>query len=136
MQLKGLVKFFTAALILISLYQLSFTFIVRNVEKRARSQAKRAALAENPQAKGHAMDSLIDAKYEAITDSLQGETVFKVPLLKKYTYQEAKEQELNLGLDLQGGMNVTLEVSLDELVRSMSNNPSDPALNQAIVAAN
>ena len=102
MQLKGLVKFFTAALILISLYQLSFTFIVRNVEKRARSQAKRAALAENPQAKGHAMDSLIDAKYEAITDSLQGETVFKVPLLKKYTYQEAKEQELNLGLDQPG----------------------------------
>ncbi|RYZ48986.1 MAG: protein translocase subunit SecD, partial [Sphingobacteriales bacterium] len=48
----------------------------------------------------------------------------------------AKEQELNLGLDLQGGMNVTLEVSLDELVRSMSNNPKDPALNHAIAEAN
>src|SRR5690606_38471600 len=50
--------------------------------------------------------------------------------------QEAKEQELNLGLDLQGGMNVTLEVSLDEMVRSMSNNPKDPALNKAIEDAN
>ena len=57
-------------------------------------------------------------------------------LFKKYTFQEAKEQELNLGLDLQGGMNVTLEVSLDELVRSMANNPTDLAPNQAIADAN
>src|SRR5205823_2296544 len=48
----------------------------------------------------------------------------------------AKAQELNLGLDLQGGMNVTLDVSLDELVRSLSNNPTDPALNAAIAEAN
>src|SRR5690606_12732432 len=136
MQLKGLVKFFTAALILISLYQLSFTFVVRNVEKKARAQAKREVMAANPDVKGNDLDQLIESRYSAITDSLQGEVVFKVPLLKKYTYQGAKEQELNLGLDLQGGMNVTLEVSLDELVRSMSNNPKDPALNQAIADAN
>lgn len=135
MQLKGLVKFFTVALILISLYQLSFTFIVQNVESKARAQARREVLAGQPDAKGEELDKLIDARYERITDSLQGETVFSLPLLK-YNYQEAKEQELNLGLDLQGGMNVTLEVSLDELVRSMSNNPKDPALNKAIVDAN
>jgi SecD/SecF fusion protein len=57
-------------------------------------------------------------------------------VLKKYTYQAAKGEELSLGLDLQGGMNVTLEVSLDDLVRSMSNNPHDPALNKAIADAN
>ncbi|HXS36985.1 MAG TPA: protein translocase subunit SecDF [Flavipsychrobacter sp.] len=135
MQLKGLVKFFTGALILISLYQLSFTFIVRNVEAKARAQARRAAVAEDPSARGNDMEKLVDAHYSAITDSLQGETVFSVPLLKKYTYQEAKEQELNLGLDLQGGMNVTLEVSLDEMVRAMSNNPKDPVLNKAIADA-
>src|SRR5690606_24945238 len=132
MQLRGLVKFFTVALILISLYQLSFTFIVQNVEGKARAQAHKQILAEHPEAKGEDLEKLIDARYEKITDSLQGETVISVPLLKKYTYQQAKEQELNLGLDLQGGMNVTLEVSLDELVRSMSNNPKDPALNKAI----
>lgn len=135
MQLKGLVKFFTAALILISLYQLSFTFVVRSVENKARAQASREAKAQNPGATGDDLNKLVDARYEAITDSLQGEKVFNV-LVKKYTYQEAKEQELNLGLDLQGGMNVTLEVSLDELVRSMSNNPKDETLNKAIVDAN
>ena len=136
MQLKGLVKFFTVALILISLYQLSFTFIVQNVESKAHAQARKLVLAESPDLKGEQLENLIEARYEKITDSLQGETVFSIPLLKKYTYQSAKEQELNLGLDLQGGMNVTLEVSLDELVRSMSNNPKDAALNKAIESAN
>ncbi|HRO41652.1 MAG TPA: protein translocase subunit SecDF [Flavipsychrobacter sp.] len=136
MQLKGLVKFFTVALILISLYQLSFTFIVQNVESKARAQARQQALAAHPDAKDDDLEKLIEARYEHITDSLQGETVFSIPLMKKYTYQGAKEQELNLGLDLQGGMNVTLEVSLDELVRTMSNNPKDLALNKAIADAN
>jgi len=136
MQLRGLVKFFTVALILISLYQLSFTFIVQNVESKARAQAHKETLAANPGMQGDELEKLVDARYERITDSLQGETVFKIPLLKEYTYQAAKEQELNLGLDLQGGMNVTLEVSLDELVRSMSNNPKDAALNKALADAN
>lgn len=136
MQLKGLVKFFTAALILISLYQLSFTFVVRNVENKARKQAQAAVKAAYPQADENTVDSLTEARYNRITDSLQGETVYNIPLLKKFTYQEAKEQELNLGLDLQGGMNVTLEVSLGELVSAMSNNPKDPALMKAIANAN
>ena len=136
MHLKGLVKFFTAALILISLYQLSLTLIVRNEEKKMRAQARRSAMAEDPAATGQALDKLTDTRYQSISDSMQGEVIFSVPVLKKYTYQEAKFEELNLGLDLQGGMSVTLEVSLDELVRSMSNNPKDPSLNRAIADAN
>lgn len=136
MQLKGLVKIFTVALILISLYQLSFTFIVRNAEKQAQANARQKALKENPTAAGKELDSLSERQYKAIMDSMQGETLVSIPLLKKYTFQEAKGEELNLGLDLQGGMNVTLEVSLDELVRSMSNNPKDPTLNKAIADAN
>ena len=126
MQLKGLVKFFTVALILISLYQLSFTFIVQNVESKAHAQARKLVLAESPDLKGEQLENLIEARYEKITDSLQGETVFSIPLLKKYTYQSAKEQELNLGLDLQGGMNVTLEVEMTGLLKSLSNNSKDP----------
>jgi SecD/SecF fusion protein len=136
MHLKGLVKFFTAMLILISLYQLSLTFIVRNEEKKMRAQARRSALAEDPSATGTNLDKLTDKYYSSISDSMQGETIFSVPMLKEYTYQAAKAEELNLGLDLQGGMNVTLEVSLDELVRSMSNNPRDAAMNKAIADAN
>jgi len=133
MQLKGLVKFFTVALILISLYQLSFTFIVKNVENKARASARSYVLAKQPELANNSdeQNKAIDARFDQITDSLQGETVFNA-LLKKYTFQEAKDQEINLGLDLQGGMNVTLEVGLDGLVRSMSNNPKDPALNKAI----
>ena len=136
MHLKGLVKFFTAALILISLYQLSLTLIVRNQEKKMRAQARREAQAMDPTATGTALDKLTDARYQTITDSMQGEVIFSVPVLKKYTYQAAKGEELALGLDLQGGMNVTLEVSLDDLVRSMSNNPHDAAMNKAIMDAN
>lgn len=136
MQLKGLVKFFTVALILISLYQLSFTLVARNVEKKAMAKAEKLARAEQPDAKGKQLQDLKDKHFERITDSMQGVSVMNIPLLKKYTYAEVKEQELNLGLDLQGGMNVTLEVSLDELVRSMSNRPNDPILNKAIADAN
>lgn len=137
MQLKGLVKFFTVALILISLYQLSFTFIVKNVETKAQAAARNYVMSRQPELSGNPDEQkkAIDARFDQITDSLQGETVFNA-LIKKYTYQEAKDQEINLGLDLQGGMNVTLEVGLDGLVRSMSNNPKDPALNKAIADAN
>jgi len=134
MHLKGLVKFFTGMLILISLYQLSLTFIVRNEEKKMHAQAERAAKADDPAATGVALDKVVDSCYQTITDSMQGEVIFS--FLKKYTYQQAKAEELGLGLDLQGGMNVTLEVSLDDLVRSMSNNPHDARLNKAIADAN
>ncbi len=134
MQLKGLVKFFTAALILISLYQLSFTFLVQGVEKKARAQAERQTRTAHPTASGLELQHLIDEQYNHLTDSLQGEKVVNL-LFKKYTYQQAKANELNLGLDLQGGMNVTLDVSLSDLVRSMSNNPQDPALNAALAKA-
>ena len=136
MHLKGLVKFFTAALILISLYQLSLTLIVRNEEKKMRASAERSAKAMDPALTGQAFDKRADSLYQTISDSMQGEVIFSVPVLKKYTYQAAKGEELSLGLDLQGGMNVTLEVSLYDLVRSMSNNPRDPALNKAIADAN
>lgn len=137
MQLKGLVKFFTVALILISLYQLSFTFIVKNVESKARANAEKYVKAVHPELAANSDDQkrAIENRFDQITDSLQGETVFNA-LVKKYTFQEAKDQEINLGLDLQGGMNVTLEVGLDGLVRSMSNNPKDPALKKAIDDAN
>jgi SecD/SecF fusion protein len=131
MHLKGLVKFFTGALILISLYQLSLTIVVRNEEKKMHAQAMRAAKAEDPTATGPALAKLEDNHYQSITDSMQGENILNMGI-KKYTYQAAKQEELSLGLDLQGGMNVTLEVSLDDLVRSMSNNPRDAALNKAI----
>ncbi|MBC7555242.1 MAG: protein translocase subunit SecDF [Taibaiella sp.] len=134
MQLKGLVKFFTVALILFALYQLSITFVVRNEEKKYKARAENEIKKEYPGIPEDSARKLTDARLQAITDSMEDQVIFNAGF-KKYTLGAAKEEELKLGLDLQGGMNVTLEVSLDDLVRSMSNNGKDIALNKAIAAA-
>lgn len=131
MQLKGLVKIFTIALILISLFQLSFTFFVNNFEKKQAAIVEREIKAENPDLSGEALELAKTDRLRFVLDSMSNHTVMNFGFAK-FNYQEAKEQQLNLGLDLQGGMNVVLEVSLVDLVRSMSNNPKDPALNAAL----
>lgn len=134
MQLKGLIRLFTIALILISLFQLSFTFVVKNFEKKQASKIESRVKSENPELRDEALKLAIDDKLRFQLDSLTDKKIYSLGFTD-YTYQEAKEQELNLGLDLQGGMNVVLEVSLNELVRNLSNNPKDPALNAAIAQA-
>ena len=99
-----------------------------------RAKAEREIKAQFPGVSEDSTKKLVDARYQAISDSMQDVEIFNVGI-KKYTLASAKDEELKLGLDLQGGMNVTLEVSLDEMVRSMSNNPKDPALNKAIATA-
>lgn len=135
MQLKGMVKFFTAALILFSLWRLSFTFIAHNVDVKNKAKAEKLVSASSPEAKGSDHDFLVEKAVQHINDSLRNETVFNF-LGAKYSYKEVKEKELQLGLDLQGGMSVTMEVGLDGLVASMSNNPKDPSLTRAIELAN
>ncbi len=127
MQLKGLIRLFTIALILISLFQLSFTFVVKNFEKKQASKIESRVKSSNPELKDEALKLAIDDKLRFQLDSLNDKKIYNLGFTD-YTYQEAKEQELNLGLDLQGGMNVVLEVSLNELVSNLSNNPKDPAL--------
>lgn len=134
MQLKGLVWFFTIALIVISLYQLSFTWIVNSHESKLKAQAERYVKVNFTTASPETKDSVLKARYRRLQDSTKDQVVFSY-LVNKVTYQKAKEQELNLGLDLQGGMSVTLEVGLDGLIRSMSNNPKDANLNKALELA-
>jgi SecD/SecF fusion protein len=131
MQLKGMVKLFTAALILFSLWRLSFTFIAHNVDVKTKAKAEKLVSVNSPEAKGSDRDYLVDKAVQHLNDSMRNETVFNF-LGAKYTYSEVKGKELQLGLDLQGGMSVTLEVGLDGLVSSMSNNPQDPNLKRAI----
>ncbi|RQO32115.1 protein translocase subunit SecDF [Taibaiella sp. KBW10] len=135
MQLKGLVKFFTAALIIFSLWRLSFTFIAHNVDAKYNAIAVKQVKQQHPEATGTAKAELIDKTFAHITDSLRDETAFSF-LGAKYSYQELKSKELALGLDLQGGMSVTLEVGLDGLLQSMAMNPKDPALLKTIEVAN
>ncbi len=137
MALKGLVRFFTVALILISLYQLSFTFFVNNFENKQKAKAERFVKTNFGASSKETKDSALNATYRRYVDSLKEKEIVNIPILyPKLTYQKATEQELNLGLDLQGGMSVTLEVGLDGLIRSMSNNPKDAVLNNALQRAN
>ncbi len=137
MALKGLVRFFAIALILISVYQLSFTWIVNSFESKQKASAEKFVKNNFATASKETKDSAVNAVYRRYVDSLKEKEIMNIPVLyPKLTYQKATEQELNLGLDLQGGMNVTLEVGLDGLIRSMSNNPKDAQLNAAIERAN
>ena len=74
------------------------------------------------------------AKEKAYLDSIAGETVYNLGFAK-YTYRECKSYELALGLDLKGGMNVTMEISLDELIKNLANNPKDEKFNTALNSA-
>ena len=120
-------------LIVISLLQLSFTFVVKNYEQKAINKVEKAVAASNPtlDKNSEAFKLLVSDQSRHALDSLGSQKIYNVGF-KNFTYQGAKEQELNLGLDLQGGMNVVLEVGTDQLVRSMSNNPNDPTLIAAV----
>ncbi|MCQ2337796.1 MAG: protein translocase subunit SecDF [Paludibacteraceae bacterium] len=110
MQNKGFVRFIAIALLLICLYYLSFTFVTRHYEQKAQE------IAQGDQ----------DLYYNYL-DSMSGEEVFL-----GYTLKQCRERELNLGLDLKGGMNVTLEVSVSDILKSLSGDNQDPSFNQAL----
>lgn len=133
MKLKGLVWFFTIALILISLWELSYTWVVRNYESGVTAQATKIVKRTAPDLKGEAQLAAIKQVKDSIFLATKDKEIF--PLVGT-SYQKCKENELNLGLDLQGGLSVTMDVSLDGLLESLSNNAKDPALIKAIATAN
>ena len=133
MKLKGLVWFFTITLILISVYQLSFTLVVNSHEKKMKLKAEKTVAMTHPGITGEQKDELVQSTFHHYLDSTRDEKIY--PVLGT-TYQKSKENELSLGLDLQGGMSVTMNVSLDGLLKSLSNNPKDPALVKALNTAN
>ncbi len=118
MQNKGAILTFAILLAAVCLYQLSFTFKARQVEKAAVEYAQ-----GDP-----------DKEFYYL-DSISGEVVYNFLGLKQFTYKDVKGLELNLGLDLKGGMNVTLEVSVDDLIRALSNHNNDSTFNAALVRA-
>jgi len=135
MKLKGLVWFFAIALIIISLWELSYTFVVKSYEGKVKTQAERVVKSQYPTVptKGEAYDLLLKSRMQHILDSTRDKSIY--PIFGT-TYQVCKENELNLGLDLQGGMSVTMDVSLEGLLKSISNNYKDPALLKALQTAN
>lgn len=131
MQLKGLVRFFAILLILICLYQLSFTFFVRGYEKEVYTKAESWVKRNYTNASEEDKKELTEARYRKILDSTKATKI----TWWGTTYRDAKDKELTLGLDLQGGMSVTMEVSMDGLIRSLADYTKDDKFNKALEAA-
>ncbi|MCC7302358.1 MAG: protein translocase subunit SecDF [Bacteroidia bacterium] len=139
MQNKGLIRLFTALLFLVCLFYLSFTWIVVGIEDDAktagvsysnRSDIKTAAgtYAGGDQKKADRyLDSVQKARTGRYLDSLKNQEVYL-----GFTYLDCKEKEINFGLDLKGGMNVTLEISVPDLIKGMSSRQDDPVLLKAL----
>jgi len=125
MQNKGLIKLFAVLFALVSIYQLSFTFIASNVETEAEAFAK----SEIPESVENFTQERNSAA-EQYLDSIGNESIFA-----GISYNTAKDKELNKGLDLKGGINVILQISVEDLLKGLANNSKDPTFNQALVDA-
>ncbi len=139
MQNKGLIRFFAIAFALVCLYQLSFTYFARKVERDAHNHARSERFVQqaaelaagNELLERFFLDSIARVEEQRYLDSMMNQTVYNLGI-RQYTFRETKERELNLGLDLRGGMNVTLEISVPAIVRALAGNPSDQIFQSAM----
>ena len=125
MQNKGLIRLFAILFGLVSVYQLSFTFITSKLEKDAEAYAvsQISEAEEDYVAKREALEA-------SYLDSISDNTV-----LGFTSYDDAKKKELNKGLDLKGGINVTLQISVKDILKGLANNTKNPVFNKALADA-
>ncbi len=152
MQNKGAITVFAILLAIASIYQLSFTY----VSSRVKSKAEKYAFTKHYEStlpkdiKGEAKSNMIKSFRDTVSAAYESkvpETALNqytavyldsVATLKSYmtyTFREVQQREVNLGLDLKGGMNVILEVSVADLVRGLSNHSTDPTFVKALQLA-
>ena len=143
MQNKGLIKFIAIVLAIACAYQLSFTVVSSVVENRAEEYAQEqvaattitpAMLEKAGMSEQAYREYMLVKKEQHYLDSVKSKPVYNV-LVKKFTYAEVKEKEINLGLDLRGGMNVMLEIAVEDVVKALSNNSTDPTFLAAVEEA-
>ncbi|MEI7895935.1 MAG: protein translocase subunit SecDF [bacterium] len=142
MQHKGVVKFFAITFILVCLFQLSFTVISYYYSGKSDEYANSAQVKTmakqmakgNPLKEEYCYDSISKSRLEYFNDSMASVDVFNI-LLKKYTLKDVREREINLGLDLKGGMNVTMAVSVPDVIRALSGNNQDPTFLKSLAKA-
>jgi SecD/SecF fusion protein len=117
MQNKGLIKFFAILFALVSIYQLSFTFVSSKVKNDAKAFAK-----GNPET---------ELKY---LDSIGKENVFNLGFTN-FTFNEVKDKQINKGLDLEGGINVILQISVKDVLKGLASNSKNPVFNKSLADA-
>ncbi len=123
MQSKGFIRVITIALILICCFYLSFTFVSNHYQNIAEQKALKVAGLKTPDTSNETYRGALNTYLDSIA---------KQKVYLGYTFQEVREKELGLGLDLKGGMNVTLQISVPDILRALSNNNPDKNFNQAI----
>ncbi|WP_262913079.1 protein translocase subunit SecDF [Portibacter marinus] len=133
MQGKGLIKFFLILMIIVSAFQYLFVIPTNKIENQAEEYAERVASQYNDEVRQISAKKAARIQY---LDSVSSEVVFKIPMIKEYTYDDLKKQQLGLGLDLKGGMSAVLQVDLNELLLTLSNNSNDPDFRRAMENAN
>lgn len=129
MQNKGLVKLFAILFGLICIYQLSFTYVAGRVEDEAKAFAE--AKVPNTETDYIAKREGIEAKY---LDDKMGQEVYNLGFTK-FTFSEVKAKELNRGLDLKGGINVILQISVKDILKGLADNSKDPIFNKSLAEA-
>src|SRR5690606_35487973 len=112
MQNKGLVKFFAILFAILCIYQLSFTFVTSKVKSDA-----------------VAFSGGDKQKEMAYLDSIRKQPVYPI---FGYTFEEVEEKQINKGLDLEGGINVTLQISVKDIIRGLANNSQNPVFAKAL----
>jgi len=119
---NGLIKFFAVCFTLVSIYQISFTFITSNIETKAREYSINSVsdLKDN-------YADLREEKYNSFLDSISDKSI-----LGFTTYKSAKNKELNKGLDLKGGIDVTLQISVKDILKGLAEYSTDPIFNKAL----
>lgn len=140
MQNKGIIKLFAILFGLVSIYQLSFTFKANQIESEAEAYAVSKFAdteADYQEKRGVAeinyLDSLKTSKIE-VDGNFEPISVYNLGV-SKYTYAEVEENAMNLGLDLKGGINVTLQISVKDILKGLANKSKDPAFNKALIDA-
>ncbi len=123
MQSKGVVRFFLIALTVVCLYQYLLILPTNSVENAAARYADNCGTKNTTEWR---------RCYAGYLDSMSSETVFTIPLIKKFTYTDLKKSQLAMGLDLKGGMSVLLQVDLRDFLKSLAGNTTDPAFQQAL----
>jgi SecD/SecF fusion protein len=117
MQNKGLIKFFAILFALVSIYQLSFTFVSSKIKSDAKTFA-----GGQPEKELKYLDSIGKVK------------VFSLGFTD-FTFNEVKDKQINKGLDLEGGINVTLQISVKDILKGLSNNSKNPVFNKSLADA-
>ncbi|MBT8253053.1 MAG: protein translocase subunit SecDF [Flavobacteriaceae bacterium] len=127
MQNKGLVKLFAILFGLVSIYQLSFTFKANQIESAAKEFAVQKISADQPD-----YDALRSIEVTRYLDSISGlDEVYNLGIAK-FKYNEVKDKAMNLGLDLKGGINVILQISVKDILIGLSNDSKDPVFRKAL----